>query len=56
VTIVNDTIVQASFTIITYDRKNIFIIQATVFRISELKFSKTKQGGESLVIKANQPY
>jgi hypothetical protein len=27
--IVNDTIVQASFTIVTYDRKNIFIIQAT---------------------------
>jgi len=26
--IVNDTIVQASFTIVTYDRKNIFIIQA----------------------------
>jgi hypothetical protein len=29
VTIVNDTIVQASFTIVTYGRKNIFIIQAT---------------------------
>jgi hypothetical protein len=31
VTIVNDacTIVQASFTIITYDHQNIFIIQAT---------------------------
>jgi hypothetical protein len=29
VTIVNDTIVQASFTIVTYDRKNIFTIQAT---------------------------
>jgi hypothetical protein len=30
-TIVNDacTIVQASFTIVTYDRENIFIIQAT---------------------------
>ncbi len=27
--IINDTIVQASFTIVTYDRKNIFIIQAT---------------------------
>jgi hypothetical protein len=27
--IANDTIVQASFTIITYDCKNIFIIQAT---------------------------
>ncbi len=28
-TIVNDTIVQASFTSVTYDHKNIFIIQAT---------------------------
>jgi hypothetical protein len=27
--IINDTIVQASFTIVTYDRKNIFTIQAT---------------------------
>jgi hypothetical protein len=27
--IVNDTVEQASFTIVTYDRKNIFIIQAT---------------------------
>ncbi len=28
-TIINDTRVQASFTIVTYNRKNIFIIQAT---------------------------
>jgi len=33
VTIVNDacTIVQVSFTIVTYDRQNIFIIQATAW-------------------------
>ncbi len=50
-TSVNDTIVQASFTIITYGRKNIFIIQATDSQFiydNFIKFTESQSDGLTL--------
>jgi len=50
VTSINDTIVQASFTIVTYDRKNIFIIQTTdsQFIYNFIKFTESQSDGLTL--------